>query len=564
MKKSGLLAALCGMVSLYAGVTTFEHRERDGQPVLIPAVQSYQAGEGKFAIPAKFTVGAPEGERIIAEQLTEECKRFPGVTVSPVKDNAVCRFVLTDKDVPENPQGYKLVIDGKGITVTSRGADGLFYGAQTLRNLLRNATKPELPECGITDYPDFEERAYTLNISKMPEDRFTQLKRAVDVLASLKINRLFLGMNETFPFKENLLPLRKKAFKAEDIRDLHEYCRRRHVLLIPAMQIFSHAKWMMLHPDWDKMREDRANPQDVPGRSQPCPLNMQARELTEKVLAEIIKFYDAKSFYICMDEMFLCPFHVCEDCVKHDPRELLKDYLAFVFGVLDKHGVTGIVCQDSFLNRPPKWTWGDDVRAYLPKGRCVVRWWNYHDKLPEENMAVFKGHRLFGNAVNGKPFNVWNQARLIKKYGGTGCGMVHWYYSRGGVFSLLEKETPDSLGGLVMGADYLWKVRKEYRPDLGYDGTHEMMRRLYPERLTVVPAGLNSAPVPLEKVVNAELSASGKFPRFDSDAETEELKKALAALPERFRLVTSPGGQYYAVRLTGKGKGRKGAVVDTL
>ena len=160
---------------------------------------------------------------------------------------------------------------------------------------------------------------------------------------------------------------------------------------------------------------------------------------------------------------------------------------------------------------------------------------------------------------NGVYFNVWNLARLIKKYGGTGCGMVHWYYSSGGVFPLIATETPDSYGGIVMGADYLWKVRKEYRPDLGYDGTFEMMRRLFPEMLTVVPAELNSAPVPLEKVVNAELSDSGKFPRFDSDAAVEEIKTALAALPEHFRLITSPGGKYYALRLSGKGKGRKGA-----
>ena len=38
MKKSGLLAALCAVVSLSAGVATFENYERDGRPVLIPEV----------------------------------------------------------------------------------------------------------------------------------------------------------------------------------------------------------------------------------------------------------------------------------------------------------------------------------------------------------------------------------------------------------------------------------------------------------------------------------------------------------------------------------------------
>ena len=559
MKKLMLLVLLSAAALLSAGVTTFDNFRKGDRPLLIPEVQSYQAGKGVLQLPAKFTVAFPAGEEIILEQLAGELKRFPGIAVTAGGNDAFCRFVITEKDVPENPQGYNLVVDGKGITVTSRGTDGLFYGAQTLRNLIRNAAKPELEACVVTDWPDFEERSYSINIVTLPPERMPEFKRALDALASLKINRIFLRMDEAFPFAEkDLLPLRKRAFEAETIRDLHDFCRKRHIGIIPYMQVFSHAGWMTYHPDWNKMREDKKNPRDYRHNSQPCPLDMQARELTEKVIAEHIKFFDAKSIYICIDEIFLCPFHECDECLKHDPKDLLKDYMAFVYRVLDKYGATGIVCQDSFVDRH-NWKHGDWFRTQLRKDNTVIRWWSYRDDLNEDSMAVFKGFRLFGNALNGKPFNVWNLARLIKKYGGTGCGMVHWYYSSGGVFSMLETETPDSLGGLVLGADYLWKVRKEYRPDLGYDGTFEMMRRLYPERLTVVPAGLNSVPVPLEGAVNCELAESGKFPRFASDAEVDELKKALAKLPERFELVTSPGGKYYALRLVGKGRnGRAG------
>ena len=560
MKKIACLLLLASAaLSLRAAVQTFDNYRKDGRPLLIPEVQSYKAEKCLLPLPAKFTVAFPAGEDIILEQLTDELKRFPGVAVAAGGDDAFCRFILTEKDVPQDPQGYKLVIDGKGVTVTSRGTDGLFYGAQTLRNLIRNAAKPEFEACSITDWPDFEERSYTLQMKKMPDGRFPQLKRAFDVLASLKINRIFMSFGDTFPFSDpNLLPLRKRAYKAEDIRDLYDFCKRRHILIIPTMQVFSHAAWMMSHPDWNKMREDRANPRNYAHNSQPCPLNMQARELTEKVMAENIKFFNAKALYLCLDEICLCPFHECEDCIKHDPKELLKDYFEFVYRVLDKYGAKGYVCQDSFITRVKKWPLGDYCRSLLPKDKTVVRFWDYSDELYDEDFALFKDIPLFGNALCGKPINLYTMAHMIKKFGGKGCGMVHWYYSRGGVFPVLESETPDSLGGIVNGADYLWKLRDTRYTDLGYDGTFEMMRRLYPERLTIVPQGLDAAPVPLEKVVNSELASSGKFPRFESDAELDELKKALAARPEHFRLVTSPGGKYYALRLTGKGRGRAG------
>ena len=140
MQKTWLMSLLClAAVWSQAGVVTFDNYGRQGRPRLIPEVHSYQAREGRLKLPEKFTVAFPKGEEIILEQLTEELKRFPGVAVAEGGADAFCRFILTEKDVPANAQGYKLVIGDKGVTVTSRGTDGLFYGAQTLCNIIRNA-----------------------------------------------------------------------------------------------------------------------------------------------------------------------------------------------------------------------------------------------------------------------------------------------------------------------------------------------------------------------------------------------------------------------------------------
>ena len=76
--------------------------------------------------------------------------------------------------------------------------------------------------------------------------------------------------------------------------------------------------------------------------------------------------------------------------------------------------------------------------------------------------------------------------------------------------------------------------------------------------ILISEAGLHVA-----RTLLAELSASGEFPRFDTDKQVQELQAALAKLPERFRLLTLPGGKYYAARLAPRRDlGRRGIAID--
>ncbi len=552
MKKCWCAFMLGAAASLAAAVLDFRNFERDGKPVLIPAVHKYEAEGGVCKLPEKLTVAVPAGEELIAEQLGNDLKRF---NIAVVADKeAFCRFVVTDKNVPDNDEGYTLTVENNGITVASRTAAGVFYGAQTLRNLLRNAATPELKCCRIDDWPDFVNRGYSLNLRDIPVTMMPEIKRTMDALASMRINRVIVGFGEAFPYKNNPFTKRRFTYPAEALREIVDYCHARHIEVVPSLQIWSHALWMTFHPDWEKMREGEPN---KPWNNALCPLNEQAREVTRMAIEEQIEFLKPPMFSVAWDEICLCPFHVCPRCQKEDPKKLLADFLDFVRGILDKHGVKMLLCQDSFVTRSI-WPYGDWYRTQLRKD-AYINWWCYRDELPEEKMAVFKEFNLFGSALSGKPFNVWNMAHLIKKYGGNSCRITRWYYTQNALLGALKQETPDSLGGFVNGADYLWNLRETQYPVLGYDGTYELMRRMYPEKIAApFPRTGTAAPVPLERMVNAELSDSGQFPRFDKDAQLDELQAALAKLPERFRLVTSPGGKYYALRLAGhKAGGRK-------
>ena len=46
---------------------------------------------------------------------------------------------LSEKEVPQSPEGYVLQVSEKGVFITSSGQAGLFYGCQTLEQLMEDS-----------------------------------------------------------------------------------------------------------------------------------------------------------------------------------------------------------------------------------------------------------------------------------------------------------------------------------------------------------------------------------------------------------------------------------------
>ena len=532
------------------------------RPRLIPEVHEYRAQPGVFPLPRLLTVELPAAESLIVEQLDAEMRRFGGSARTAADgERAICRFVLAKQGVPEHGQGYTLTVAAGGITVAARTADGLFYGAQTLRNLLRNAHAPELKACLITDFPSIDRRGYTFSLRYVKPERLPVVKRLIDTFAALKLNWLLIDLGEAFPYRNNPYTKRRNAYSADELKDLLDFCRRRHIEVSPALQVWSHAQWMTAHPRWDEMKEG------VPSRdwmSQPCPENAEARRLTAEAIREQLDFFRPRAFMIDLDELYLGPFGVCPKCKGKNHEEQFARIIGEAEKLLLDRGVTPIVCHDSFEDRPGlRWPFGSRLLRRLDR-RTNILWWKYDDVLPEDNLLRFLDFKVIGHSIVGKPLNTYNMAKLVRKHGSRECIMVHWYYSNSsGMLSDLDRETPENLGGLVNSADYLWNLRDIHYSALGYDGVQEFLRLAYPEKVTVFPRPDRALPVPLDRFVNAELSTSGRFPRFVGDAEVAEVRRVLAELPENFRLITSGGGKYYGLRVAGdRGKtGRNGILI---
>ena len=145
IRKMLFAAALTATAVLSAAVRDFRNFERDGKPVLIPAVQKYDAAAGVYKLPAKLTVTAP-ASLDFAPLAKVYALTIPGGTVER-GENGVCRFELTSRGVPNSQEGYTLGITDKLISVRARDVRGLYYGMQTLNMLLRHRVDAGTLKC---------------------------------------------------------------------------------------------------------------------------------------------------------------------------------------------------------------------------------------------------------------------------------------------------------------------------------------------------------------------------------------------------------------------------------
>ncbi|MDX1584891.1 MAG: beta-N-acetylhexosaminidase, partial [Thermoanaerobaculia bacterium] len=109
--------------------------------------------------------------------------------------------------VPEaGDEGYELEIGADGIEIVANGSAGLFYGVQTLRQLLPPALEYEsaligeqpavaIPAARITDTPRFEWRGAMLDVVRHFFD-VDDVKRYLDLMALYKLNRLHLHLSD--------------------------------------------------------------------------------------------------------------------------------------------------------------------------------------------------------------------------------------------------------------------------------------------------------------------------------------------------------------------------------
>ena len=189
--------------------------------------------------------------------------------------------ILSDRHIEFSPamhdEGYAIVTEGKTMYDIAASAAGIYYGAQTINQLIvgrgRTAT---LQGATIRDWPAMKYRGLSDDLSRGPISTLAFQKHQVRVLSEYK-------MNVYSPYFEVSLAYEKSPLAAPpggamtraDVEDLVDYARQYHVIIVPEQEAFGHLHHALMFETYSPLAETPHGSALAPGQAGSIPLIQQ-------------------------------------------------------------------------------------------------------------------------------------------------------------------------------------------------------------------------------------------------------------------------------------------------
>ncbi len=159
---------------------------------------------------------------------------------------------ITEATVNQN-EAYHLTITTDGVVIKATTTTGVYRAKQTLDQLIKtNPKKTTIPSCEITDWPAFRIRGYMHDVGRSFIS-VDELKKHIRLLAKFKINtfhwhltenqgwrlesKVFPELNDSINFER----LHGQYYTIEDAKEIADYCKQHHMLLIPEIDMPGHS-----------------------------------------------------------------------------------------------------------------------------------------------------------------------------------------------------------------------------------------------------------------------------------------------------------------------------------
>lgn len=309
--------------------------------LLVPQPLSTVLSGGVFKVTAKTPLIVESGDenpaRIFAEQMMPLFGQKKPMTITTRGEG-----IRLSIDPTLATEGYRMVTSKKGIHISGGTEAGIFYGLQSLRQLI-HTYEGRIP-CGeILDAPNFAYRGAHFDVCR---HFFTveEVKRYIDILAAHKLNRLHWHLTDdqgwrieikAYPELTEKGSMRKETlighchrpegfdgipyggyYTQEQIREVVDYAAKRYITIVPEIEMPGHAQAALHALPWLGCQEQKVDVWSMWGVTPEvmCGGKETTYEFLETVLSEVIELFPSKWIHIGGDE---CPkerWKVCEHC----------------------------------------------------------------------------------------------------------------------------------------------------------------------------------------------------------------------------------------------------------
>ena len=367
---------------------------------LLPAPKEVRMAPGKLPIKPStvILIGNPE-DRMAAETLEREIRDRTGMRLSiesatsaPKTAGHISLGRLSDRGLRSylesqgvkigddlGDQGYVVRATDSGVLVAARTAQGVFYGVQTLRQLLRpeGATGKSLaiPALIIRDWPSMEWRGVSDDISRGPIPTLDYLKLQIRTLAEYKINLLGFNMENVFDFKSQALVAPEGAALTQaEIKELADYASKYYITLLPEQQAFGHLHQFLKYEIYSDLAE-------TPHGHVLTPTNPKTYDFIRQVYGEVVPLFPGPFFHIGSDETFELGLGKTKDlAAQQGLGRVYLEHLQKVFEIMKPYHKQLMFWGDIAVKYP-------ELLTILPKDMIAVPW-DYDPKPSYENIIT--------------------------------------------------------------------------------------------------------------------------------------------------------------------------------
>jgi hypothetical protein len=219
-------------------------------PAVVPALQSWHAGAGTFSLRpgARIVVDVThaadlraDARTFAADLATDGTEPLPVVTAGRPHGSDV--FVTEHSGDPA--EAYDLAVSGGGVTINGGGSAGVFYGEQSVEQILKGAADhATLPVGSTHETPAQSERGLMIDTAREYWPVAT-LEQAIRQMAWMKLNTFHWHVTDSEAFRLRLPGYAglaaARSYTPADVHAIESYARRYHVTVIPEMDIPGHA-----------------------------------------------------------------------------------------------------------------------------------------------------------------------------------------------------------------------------------------------------------------------------------------------------------------------------------
>jgi hypothetical protein len=275
----------------------------------------------------------------------------------------VAPFAKRLKRAPEavRDQAYALRVSRHEILAVAASPQGLFYAAQTVRQLVTD--KGSVPCVSITDWPTYPCRGVMLDISRFKVPKLESLFDRIERLASLKINVFQLYTEHTFVFRRH--PEIGKdcgSMSAEDIIELEDFCRQHFVDLDANLQSFGHHRHLLSIPQYNDLAEIPEEPWTL------CPVDKRIYDLLDDLYAECLPAYSSARFNASCDETWeLGQGRSARKAARVGVGRVYLDHIKKINRLARKYGKRMMIWADIVLKHP-------ELIPDIPKDIVMLDW----------------------------------------------------------------------------------------------------------------------------------------------------------------------------------------------